>query len=224
MKIDILTLFPKMFKGPFNESIIKRAQKKNLIEIKIHNLRIWADDKRGTVDDRPFGGETGMVLMIKPIDRALKELKTEKAKIIFLGPKGKVFNQKKAEKLAKIKHLIFICGHYEDIDERVREHLIDEEISIGDYILTGGELPTMVVIDSVVRLIPNVLKKSEATQFESFSKLENSLEYPQYTHPANFQGWQVPEVLLSGNHKKIEEWREQKALETTKKHRPDLIR
>ena len=223
MKIDILTLFPEMFRGPFNESIIKRAQKKNLVEIKIHNLRIWADDKRRTVDDRPFGGGTGMVLMIKPINKALKELKTEKTKVIFLGPKGKVFNQKKAEKLAKIKHLIFICGHYEDIDERIREHLIDEEISIGDYILTGGELPTMVVIDTIVRLLPGVLEKSATTKEESFGQ-SSLLEYPQYTRPANFQGWQVPEVLLSGDHKKIQKWRDKKALEKTIKYRPDLIR
>lgn len=164
-----------MFKGPFNSSIIKRACNKKLVEIKIHNLRKWADDKRGTVDDRPFGGGTGMVLMIKPIYRALRDLKSQSSTInhqpliILLSPKGKVFNQKMAEKMAKNDHLIFICGHYEDVDERVREHLIDEEISIGDYILTGGELPAMVVIDTIVRLIPGVLEKSEATKNESFS-------------------------------------------------------
>jgi len=222
MKIDILTLFPEMFKGPFSESIIKRAQKKNLLEIKIHNLRKWAEDKRGTVDDRPFGGGTGMVLMIKPIDKALKELKTKKTKVILLSPKGKVFNQKRAEKLAKNKHLIFICGHYEDIDQRVREHLIDEEISIGDYILTGGELPAMVVIDTIARLIPGVLEKSQATEEESFGQ-QGLLEHPQYTRPADFKGWKVPEVLLSGDHQKIAEWRKKKAFEVTKKLRPDLV-
>lgn len=227
MKIDILTLFPEMFKGPFDESIIKRAQKKNLLEIKIHNLRKWAEDKRGTVDDRPFGGGTGMVLMIKPIDKALKELKTKKTKVILLGPKGKVFNQKRAEKLAKNKHLIFICGHYEDIDQRVREHLIDEEISIGDYVLTGGELPAMVVVDTIVRLIPGVLEKPDAIQNESFSSLGSQtsplLECPQYTRPADFKGWKVPPVLISGNHKKIDKWKKNEALKITKKLRPDLV-
>jgi len=220
MKIDILTLFPKMFKGPFDESIIKRAQKKKLVEIKIHNLRKWADDKRNTVDDRPFGGGVGMVLMIKPIAKALQELKTSKTRVILLSPGGKVFNQKMAQRLSKINHLIFICGHYEGVDERVKEHLVDEEISVGDYVLTGGELPAMVVIDVLVRLIPGVLEKSEATQKESFSPF---LEHPQYTRPANFKGWQVPEILLSGDHKKIDQWRQKMSLEITKKRRPDLI-
>jgi tRNA (guanine37-N1)-methyltransferase len=224
MKIDILTLFPEMFKGPFDESIIKRAQKKNLVKIKIHNLRKWADDERGTVDDRPFGGGVGMILMIKPIYQALKDLKKPNSKVILLSPKGQVFKQKIAQELAKESHLIFIAGHYEDIDQRVKEHLIDEEISIGDYILTGGELPAMVVVDTIVRLIPGVLEKSEATKMESFSKLENLLEYPQYTRPANFKGWQVPEVLLAGNHQQIATWREKKALEVTKKRRPDLLK
>jgi len=223
MKIDILTLFPEMFKGPLDESIIKRAQKKNLVEIKVHNLRKWADDKRGTVDDRPFGGGAGMILMIKPIDKALKEIKTKETKVILLGPRGEVFNQKKAEKLAKNKHLIFICGHYEDIDERVKEHLIDEEISIGDFILTGGELPVMMVVDTIIRLIPGVLEKSEATKEESFGH-SGLLEYPQYTRPDEFKGWKVPEVLLSGDHQKIEAWRKKKALEITQKKRPDLIK
>lgn len=221
MKIDILTLFPEMFKGPFDESILKRAQNKKLVEIKIHNLRKWADDKRKTVDERPFGGGVGMVLMIKPITKALKDLKKTKSKVILLDPRGKVFNQKTAQRLSKVNHLIFICGHYEGIDERVKEHLVDEEISIGDYVLTGGELPTMVIIDTLVRLIPGVLEKSEATEYESFSPF---LEHPQYTRPANFKGWQVPEVLLSGNHHQIAEWRKKKALEITEKNRPDLVK
>jgi len=221
MKIDILTLFPEMLKGPFDESIIKRAQKKKLVEIKIHNLRKWTDDKRKTVDERPFGGGVGMVLMIKPITKALKDLKKTKSRVILLDPRGKVFNQQTGQRLSKLNHLIFICGHYEGIDERVKEHLVDEEISIGDYVLTGGELPTMVVIDTLVRLIPGVLEKSEATRYESFSPL---LEYPQYTRPANFKGWQVPEVLLSGNHRQIAEWRKKKALEITEKNRPDLVK
>ncbi|MGB9706556.1 MAG: tRNA (guanosine(37)-N1)-methyltransferase TrmD [Microgenomates group bacterium] len=233
MRIDILTIFPEMFKGPFGESIIKRAQTKGLVQINIHNLRKWAVDKRGTVDDRPYGGGTGMIMMIEPIDRALKELKSkaksQKSKVILLDPRGEVFNQKMARKLAKEKHLIFICGHYEGIDERVREHLTDETISIGDYVLTGGELPAMVIVDAVVRLIPGVLEKPEAITTESFairnSQLDNSqlLEYPQYTRPENFKGWKVPKILLSGNHKKIAEWRKKKAEELTKKMRPDLL-
>lgn len=222
MKIDILTLFPKMFKGPFDESIIKRAQEKGLVEIKIHNLRKWAKDKHKTVDNRPFGGGVGMVLMIEPIYDALKKLRKKDSRVILLTPQGKVFNQKLARKFSKEKHLIFICGHYEGVDERIREHLVNEEVSIGDYVLTGGELPAMIVVDTIVRLIPNVLEKPEATKNESFSA--KTLEYPQYTRPANFKNWKVPEVLLSGNHKKIAEWRKKKAIERTKKRRPDLLK
>lgn len=225
MKIDILTLFPQMFKGPFEESIIKRAQKKGLVKIEIHNLRNCTTDKHGTVDDRPYGGGTGMILMVEPIDRALRDLKrkakNEKRKVILLSPQGKVFNQEKARQLAKINHLIFICGHYEGMDERVCENLVDEEISIGDYVLTGGELPAMIVVDTIARLIPGVLEKEGALKEESFAK--NLLEYPQYTRPASFRGWKVPKVLLSGNHQKIKKWREEKALERTKKRRPDLL-
>lgn len=256
MKIDILTLFPEMFKGPFDESIIKRAQEKGLVKINIHNLRKWAKDKHKTVDDRPYGGGTGMILMVEPIYNALKDLCRQKEKfktsqntamavnceekVILLTPQGKVLNQKMARRFSKLDHLILICGHYEGVDERVREYLVDEEVSIGDYILTGGELPAMVLVDAVTRLIPGVLKKEEAIQFESFSKLkiafrrnpakqanskiENLLEYPQYTRPSNFKGWKVPKILLSGNHKKIEEWRKKQALEKTKKQRPDLIK
>ncbi len=226
MKIDILTLFPEMFKGPFEESIVKRAQEKGLVEIKIHNLRNWAIDKRGTIDDRPFGGGTGMIMRVDAIDRALSVISHQssvisKSKVILLDPAGKPFNQKKALELSKLNRLILICGHYEGVDERVREYLVDEEISIGDYILTGGELPAMVVIDTIVRLIPGVLKKPDAIKSESFSPL---LEYPQYTRPANFKNWKVPQILLSGNHKKIAKWREKKSLERTKKRRPDLLK
>ena len=223
MKIDIITLFPEMFKGPFSESIVKRAQEKNLLKIKIHNLRKWVKDKHKTVDNHSFGGGVGMVLMIEPIYKAIKELKKKESKVILLTPQGKVFRQKRAEKLSKEKHLIFICGHYEGVDERIREKLVDEEISIGDYVLTGGELPAMVVIDSITRLIPKVLSKKEALKIESFS-FKDLLEYPQYTRPSNFKGWKVPEVLLSGNHKEINEWREKKAFEKTKKRRPDLLK
>lgn len=226
MKIDILTIFPQMFRGPFEESIVKRAQEKKLVEINIHDLRKWSSDKRKTVDDRPFGGGTGMILMIGPIYRALKELNSQmsgikRAEVILATPRGKMFSQKIAQKFSKEKHLILICGHYEGVDERVSK-LVDEEVSIGDYVLTGGELPTMIIIDTIVRLIPGVLEKTEATKNESFS--EGLLEYPQYTRPANFQGLKVPEILLSGDHGKIAEWRKKKSLEITKMTRPDLIK
>jgi len=217
-----------MFKGPFEESIVKRAQKKGLVEIKIHNLRDWAKDRRGTVDDKPYGGGVGMVMRVDIIDRALST--TGKSKTILLSPQGKVFNQKKASELAKLERLILICGHYEGVDQRVSDYLVDEEISIGDYVLTGGELPTMVLVDSVVRLVPGVLEKPEATEFESFSnytldaKRYTLLEAPQYTRPENYKGWKVPEILLSGDHKKIAQWRKEKSLEKTKKLRPDLLR
>jgi tRNA (guanine37-N1)-methyltransferase len=221
MKVDILTLFPAMFKGPFDESIIKRACDKGLIKIEVHNLRKWTKDKHKTVDDRPFGGGVGMVLMIQPIYDALKELRQKDSHVILLTPQGKVFIQKTAQRLAKQNHLIFICGHYEGVDERIREHLVDEEISIGDYILTGGELPAMVITDTIVRLVPGVLEKPEATKEESFSPL---LEYPQYTRPANFKSWKVPKILLSGDHQKIAEWRKKQALKRTKTRRPDLLK
>ena len=220
LKIDILTLFPNMFFGPLSESIVKRAQKKKLVEIDIHNLREWTKDRHKTVDDRPYGGGTGMVLMVEPIDRALKDLRHGRTKIILLTPQGKVFQQKMAQRLAKEKHLIFICGHYEGVDERIRQHLVDEEISIGDYVLTGGEIPVMVVTDAIVRLIPGVLEKPEATKNESFSPL---LEHPQYTRPAEYRGWRVPKVLLSGNHQQIKQWQEKEARKRTKTRRPDLL-
>jgi len=222
------------------------------VEIKIHNLRKWAIDKHGTVDDRPYGGGVGMILMIEPIYKALQELKGKrqkanqdtsevaertprrwreaKAKTILLTPQGKVFNQKMAGRLSKLDHLILICGHYEGVDERVRKYLVDEEISIGDYVLTGGELPAMVLVDAIVRLLPGVLEKEEAIKEESFKnwKLEignwKLLENPQYTRPANFRGWKVPKILLSGDHQKIAEWRKKQALKRTKERRPDLLK
>jgi len=225
MKVDILTIFPDMFGGPLNASMIKKAKEDGLVKIKIHNLRKWTKDKHKTVDDRPFGGGKGMVLMIEPVFNALKELsskdRNKKSKIVLLSPQGKVFNQKMAEKYSKLDHLILIAGHYEGFDERIRDHLTDEETSIGNYILTGGEIPAMVVVDSVVRLIPGVLE-DEAKNNESFTK--NVLDYPQYTRPSDFKGWKVPEILLSGDHAEIEKWRKKKALENTKKKRPDLIK
>lgn len=225
MKIDILTLFPEMFDGPFKESIIKIAQEKNLVEINIHNLRDWSKGKHNQVDDKPYGGGKGMVLMIEPIYDALKDLKTKESKVILLTPQGQLFNQQKARKLSKLKHLILIAGHYEGVDERVRLHLIDEEISIGDYVLTGGELPAMVVAETVARLIPGVLEE-EATDEDSFFEVDGKklLEYPQFTRPADFKGWKVDDILMSGDHKKIKKWREEKALEKTKEKRPDLLK
>jgi len=230
MKIDIITLFPKMFQGPFEESIIKRAQEKGKVKIKIHNLRNWAKDKHQTVDDRPFGGGTGMILMVQPVDDALQELRQKDSWVVLLTPQGKVFNQVLAKKLSQKNHLILICGHYEGVDERIRKYLVDEEISIGDYILTGGELPAMVVAEATVRLLPGVLEKPEAIKSESFClndsnhlKERQLLEYPQYTRPANYKGWKIPKILLSGNHQKIAEWRRKKAIEKTKKLRPDLL-
>lgn len=212
-----------MFKGPFDESIIKRAQEKGLVQINIHDLRKWGLAERRTVDERPYGGGVGMVLMVEPIFNALRKLKKTNTKVILLTPQGKTFNQKKAKELTKFDHLIFICGHYEGFDERIRQFLIDEEISIGDYVLTGGELPSMIITDTIIRLIPGVLEKEEATEFESFSN-ENLLEYPQYTRPEEYNGWKVPEILLSGNHAEITKWRNEKALEKTRKIRPDLIK
>lgn len=211
-----------MFKGPFDESIVKRARNKKLVDIKIHNLRKWATDRRGTIDDRPFGGGVGMIMMVEPIYKAIKELGRKVPKetwVILLSPRGTVFTQKIAHNLSRQKQLIFICGHYEGTDERVRE-LVDEEISIGDYVLTGGELPAMIMTDTIVRLIPGVLEKCEATKHDSFSPI---LEYPQYTRPETFKDWSVPKILLSGDHKKIEEWRKKESLKITKKRRPDLL-
>jgi len=220
MKIDILTIFPEMFEGPFRESMIKRAENKKLVKIKIHDLRVWAEDKHKTVDDKPFGGGPGMVMKVEVIDKALKALKTDKTRVVLLTPQGKTFKQKIAKKLSELKHIILICGHYEGFDERIREHFVDEEISIGDYVLTGGEIPAMVVVDAMVRLIPGVVGKKESLKEESFS--QDLLEYPQYTRPADYKGWKVPEVLLSGDHEKIKKWRKEQAEKRTKLKRPDL--
>lgn len=208
MKIDILTLFPNMFVGPFDESMVLAAKKKGLVDINIHDLRKWAIDARGSVDDRTYGGGKGMIIRVDVIDEALKSLKIKnKSKIILLDAGGKKFTQQKAVEFSKLDHIILIAGHYEGIDHRVHEHLVDEIISIGDYILTGGEIPAMVVTDAVTRLIPGVLK-GEVTEIESHSK-PGILEFPQYTRPEIYNKWRVPEILLSGNHKEIEKWRKE---------------
>jgi len=226
MRIDILTIFPKMFDTVLNESILKRAQKKGLLKIDIHNIRDYSLDKHKKVDDKPFGGGPGMVMRPEPIFRAMERIKLEagnkKSRVILLSPQGEKLNQGLAKRLSKYRHLILICGHYEGIDERVREGLVDSEISIGDYVLTGGELPAMVLIDTIARLIPGVLGKKDSLTDETFQ--DNLLEYPQYTRPAIFRGMKVPAVLISGNHKKVQEWRRQQALKLTKQKRPELLK
>ncbi len=230
MRIDILTLFPGMFQNFLSESIIKRAQGKGIADIRLYNIRDYSTDKHRKADDKPFGGGPGMVLLVEPIYNALKHirrrdiprLRSGQAKVVLMSPQGKKFDQNAAKRLAKLKRLVIICGHYEGVDERVRESLADEEISIGDYILTCGEVPAMVLVDAVVRLIPGVLGDKDSTASESFE--ENLLEYPQYTRPASFRGMRVPAVLLSGDHKKIAVWRRREAIKRTKKRRPDLLK
>jgi len=225
MKIDILTLFPEMFKGPFDESMIKIAKKKGLVDIEVHNLRDWTHDKHGTADDKPYGGGPGMVMKVEPVDESLTELKKKakngvNPKIVLLTPQGKRFDQQLAKEISKEQHIIMLCGHYEGFDERIRS-FVDEEISIGDYILTCGELPAMVICDSIIRLIPGVLGDENCLIDESFE--ENLLEYPQYTRPVEYKEMRVPEVLLCGDPKKIDKWRREQAIIRTKERRPDLI-
>ena len=220
MDFDVLTLFPQMFSS-LKESIIGRAVKDKIININTVNIRDFSKNKHNKVDDTPYGGGAGMVIMPDVVYRAYKSLENkENAKVIYMSPQGKKLNQKKVLELSKEKHLIILCGHYEGIDQRVLDKIVDEEISIGDYVLTGGELPAMVLIDSVSRYVEGVLSKDSIKE-ESFSN--NLLEYPQYTRPEIFEGIKVPEILLSGNHKEIEKWRNEKSLETTKNKRPDLL-
>ncbi len=221
MKIDVLTLFPAMFAGPLDESIIKRARDAGLLDLKIHNLRDWTHDRHRTVDDKPFGGGPGMLLKPEPLFEAVESLRREETKVILLSPAGRQFNQAVARELAQQKDLLLVTGHYEGFDERVRATLADDELSIGDYVLTNGALPAMVVIDAVARLLPGVLGDDESSRDESFS--HGLLEYPQWTRPAEFRGMKVPEVLVSGNHAEIEKWRREQAKLRTKKQRPDLL-
>lgn len=236
MKISILTLFPEMFEGPFSHSILKNAILKKLLKIEYVNIRDFGIGRHKVVDDKPYGGGVGMIMRADVLKKAIEKAKCNppaggkkkcREKIILLDPQGKVFDQKSTAQLAKFKHLILICGHYEGIDERIRE-LVDEEISIGDYVLTGGEIPAMVVVDAVSRLLPNVLGKKESHKNESFQnflidKKINLLEYPQYTKPQEFEGKTVPKILLCGDHTKIKKWREEEALKRTQKRRPDLL-
>jgi tRNA (guanine37-N1)-methyltransferase len=222
MQIDIISLFPEMFVGPFSESLLKKAQEKRLLQINIHQLRNFTHDKHNQVDDTLFGGGTGMVLKPEPIFEAVEKVrKNKKTRVVLISPQGSKFSHKKALELSLDKQLVFICGHYEGFDERIREHLITDEISIGDYVLTGGELPAMVMVDAIARLIPGVVKEKDSIKNDSF--YNELLDYPVYTKPAEFRGWKVPEVLQSGNHKKIAQWRKEHALKNTKNKRPDLI-
>ena len=228
MKIDILTLFPEICRAPLNESIMKRAQENKIVDLRIHNLRDWTTDKHHVVDDAPFGGGQGMVMKPEPIFAGVDGLKQEtsnaeiqKPTVILMSPAGRRLDQKMVSELSKESHLIIICGHYEGVDHRVIEHLVDLEVSIGDYVLTNGAIAAVVLVDAVVRLLPGALGHEHSALDDSFSA--ELLEGPQYTRPADFRGWKVPEVLLSGNHAEIAKWRKEQALNRTKENRPDLL-
>ncbi len=225
MRFDIITIFPDMFLGPLSQSILGRAQKEKIIEVHVHNLRDFTKDPHRTVDDYPYGGGAGMVFKVEPLYRAIRYVKRlidTPVKIISMSPQGKIFNQDKAKELAKNDRIIIVCGHYEGIDERIYELFPIEEISIGDYILTGGELPAMIVVDAVSRMIPKVVGNEESLGFESFER--GLLDYPHYTRPREFKGIKVPEVLLSGNHKRITAWRKRQAIIRTLVRRPELLK
>ena len=224
LRVDVVTLFPEMFEGPLGESILRIAQEKGLVQLKVINLRDYTKDRHQTADDKPFGGGAGMVMKPEPIFECIETLKKKspKARVILTTPSGKPFKQKMAWDLSKEKHLILICGHYEGVDERVRDHLVDEEISLGDFVLTGGEIPAMAIVDAVTRLIPGVLGNADSIQHESFQ--EGLLEYPHYTRPRVFRTFSVPEVLFSGDHKKVDRWRKEQAKIRTHERRPDLIK
>ena len=226
MRIDILTLFPEICRAPLSESIMKRAQEKRIVELFIHNLRDWTTDKHHVVDDAPFGGGQGMVMKPEPIFAAVEDLKKQTLngapKIILMSPGGRRLEQKMAQQLSQEAHLIIVSGHYEGVDYRVIEHLIDLEISIGDYVLTNGGIAAVVLVDSIVRLLPGALGHEQSAGDDSFSN--GLLEAPQYTRPADFRGWKVPDVLLSGNHSEIAKWRKEQAITRTRENRPDLFR
>ena len=221
MRIDILTLFPKMFEGVLGESIIKRARKKGKVDIRVHNLRDWTDDKHGKVDDKPFGGGPGMVIKPQPLFDAVSALKGKASRVVLMTPQGKTLDHQVAKRLSGYRHIIIVCGHYEGIDERFRKKLVTDEISLGDFVLTGGEIPAMALVDTLVRLVPGVVGDKDSLEFESFSS--GLLEYPQYTRPAEFRGLKVPEVLLSGDHNKVDVWRREMAVKRTRSRRPDML-
>ena len=223
IRFDILSIFPEMFESPFNYSILKRAKEGGMVEIHLHNIRDYAEDKHKMTDDAPYGGGGGMVMKVEPIDRALASVAPvrDNALVVLLTPQGETFSQKIAEEMSVYSRIVLICGHYEGVDERVRVYLVDKEISVGDFVLTGGELSAMVVVDAVSRLVPGVLGNYESASFDSFST--GLLEYPHYTRPAHYRDWQVPEVLLSGHHREIETWRRKESLKRTYLRRPDLL-
>lgn len=221
MKIQILTIFPEVCRCVFAESILKRAQEKNLATLEAVDLRRWTTDRHRTVDDAPYGGGPGMVMKIEPIDSALAAIRSPQSKVVLLGPQGRRFSDSIARQMARESDLVFVCGHYEGIDQRVADHLVDDEISIGDYVLTSGVLPALVLTDAIVRLIPGVLGDSQSAQEDSFA--EGLLDHPHYTRPAEYKGWKVPDVLLGGNHAAIASWRREAALEATRRRRPDLL-
>ncbi|MFY8110288.1 MAG: tRNA (guanosine(37)-N1)-methyltransferase TrmD [Bacteroidia bacterium] len=224
MRIDILTLFPEIFQGPFSESILKRAIEQQKVEIILHNIRDFSSNKHKKVDDYPFGGGAGMVMAVEPIDNCLESIKSERVydEIIYLSPDGEVFDQKIANQLSGKKNIAFLCGHYKGVDERVRENLVTRELSLGNFVLTGGELATAVMVDAIVRLIPGVLGDESSALSDSFQ--DDLISPPVYTRPADYKGWKVPEVLLSGHQAKIDEWRHEKSLERTKERRPELLK
>ena len=226
MIFHVLTIFPEFFAGPFEHGVIKRARDTGALEIRIHNLREWTSDRHKTVDDRPFGGGEGMLLKPEPLFAAVESISHPSGKIILLSAQGRLFDQKLANEYSRLPELLLICGRYEGVDERVAEHLADEELSIGNYVLSGGELAAAVVVDSVARLLPGVLGNQSSAVFESFQDGGHAgamLDCPQYTRPAEFRGWKVPDVLLSGNHEEIRRWRQKAALEKTARLRPDLL-
>ena len=224
MRIDILTVLPEMIESPLNCSILKRAQDKGLAEIVVHNLREYTTNKHRKVDDYPFGGEAGMVMQIEPADRAIADLKSQRDydEIIFTSPDGEQFDQPMANSLSLAQNLIILCGHYKGIDYRIREHLITKEISIGDYVLTGGEIPAVVIADAVIRLIPGAIGDEQSALSDSYQ--DNLLAPPVYTRPAEYKGWRVPDILLSGHKAKIDDWKHEQALERTRRLRPDLLK
>ena len=219
-RIDVVTLFPKYFETPLQQSILKRAQEKRQVEVHVHDLRKYTHDKHHTVDDKPFGGGAGMVIKIEPMFECLQDIR-KAGWVVLLSPHGQPMTQAKACELARREHIVLLAGHYEGLDYRIHEHLVDEEVSVGDFITMGGEGPALCVIESVVRLLPGVLGNAESVEYESFQS--GHLEHPQYTRPQDFRGWKVPEVLISGDHKQVEIWRHSQAQKITRKKRPDLL-
>jgi tRNA (guanine37-N1)-methyltransferase len=224
MQIDVLTLLPQIFEGPFSESILKRAKERGLVSIQLHNIRDYSRSKHKNVDDYPFGGGAGMVMSIEPIDLCLQQLKNKQTfdEVIYMSPDGEPFTQKIANELSTKKKLAFLCGHYKGVDERVREHLVTRELSLGDFVLTGGEIAAAAMIDAIVRLLPGALNDETSALSDSFQ--DDLISPPVYTRPASYNGWEVPEVLLSGHQAKIDEWRHEQSLERTQKRRPNLLK